>query len=580
MPDYRLLPRSVHYSSDIEEAIAHLGEAIERVPDLRSRYAPRWLAIQLLEGDDSLRERVGRTARGADVLSTLDQSTARLRETIGDDIDLALTDQRYRFVHRVAQAVTTRPPGSRKTPSDAVDQVVTNQAIGIPLFLVLMWGIFKLTTDVAGPFVTWIEQVVGGPLTNQAIALLGLVGLTETWVEHLVVDGMIAGVGGVLVFVPILMSLYLALAILEDSGYMARAAFVMDRLMHPLGLHGKSFLPMIVGFGCTVPAFATTRTLENQRDRILTGLLVPFMSCGGRLPVYVLLATLFFPEKSGLVVWGIYLLGIFAAIILGMVLKHTLFRGKERSPFLMELPPYRWPSLKTVWFLTWSRTSSFIKKAGTLILAFSVVIWFLSAIPIRGEGTFANTDLDDSALASLTTGIAPVFAPLGFGSWETGGALVTGLVAKELIVSTMAQIQDVAQHEAAEAKTAPHPTLLEDLSTVVTSLGEAVASAARAVPSVVGIQLSDNQEEREDSPAALHTALRESFERSSGGHGALAGLAFMVFVLLYPPCVAALATEKQELGTPWMIGTIVGQLVLAWVVGVFIFQGGKLFGWG
>lgn len=564
----------ITYKPDIEQEISTLAAAIEKNPELR-RYNPRWLAVQLLEGDETLYERVQGTPGGAGVLTVLEQCRGRLQQSYGNDMDITLADQRYSFISQIVRAAVRRPAHPATTLSDRIDAVVTHRLLGIPIFLGLMWMVFKLTTDVAGPFIDWVDGVIGGPLTNWIVALLGMAGLGSTWVESLVVDGIIAGVGGVLVFVPVLMSLYLALAVLEDSGYMARAAFVMDRLMHALGLHGKSFMPMIVGFGCTVPAFYATRTLENHKDRILTGLLVPFMSCGARLPVYVLLAAIFFPAASGMVIWSMYMLGIVVAIVLGVILKNTVFKGKGQSPFIMELPPYRMPTLRSIWFLMWERTSAFLKKAWTVIMGTSIVIWLLIAIPTGGSGTFADTELNQSGFASLSKVAAPVFAPLGFGSWEASGALVTGFVAKEVVISTMAQIYDVEEEEEAAAT----PTFLEDVTGIFTSLGTTTMDALKAIPGIVGIDLAGGEEEEEEL-SALMSAIRSSFEQSSGGHGGLAALGFMVFVLLYTPCMVAVAAEWQELGTKWTWVSIVGQLVLAWLAALVVFQGGMLLGLG
>ncbi|MGC9359382.1 MAG: ferrous iron transport protein B, partial [Anaerolineae bacterium] len=419
------------------------------------------------------------------------------------------------------------------------------------------------------------DGVIGGPITNWVVAILELLGLGGTWVESLFVDGIIAGVGGVLVFVPVLMALYLALAILEDSGYMARAAFVMDRLMHALGLHGKSFLPMIIGFGCTVPALYATRTLENEKDRILTGLLVPFMSCGARLPVYVLFAAIFFPENTGGVIFALYLLGIVTAIVVGMILKRTLFKGKEQSPFVMELPPYRMPTLKGIWFHMWERTGAFVRKAWTIILGTSVVIWLLLAVPLGGGGAFADASVDNSLFAGVSRVVAPVFKPLGFGEWQASGSLITGFVAKEVVVSSMAQVYGA--EEAAE-EMAESTTFFEDVGEIITSFFGALWDTVKSLPLIVGIDLFEGEEEAE--PTTLMAAVERGFEASSGGHGALAGLAFMVFVLIYTPCMVAVAAERQELGAKWMWFSIVGQLALAWLMAFLIFQGGKLLGLG
>lgn len=563
----------VDYGREVENEISKLGEIIESNSALAARYNPRWLAIKLLEEDSDIVDKVKQVGGGR-ALSAAHESIAHLREVYGDDVDTIIADRRYGWINGLVRETVHRMAVERQTISDKIDKVVTNRVMGIPIFIALMWTVFKITTDVAGPYLDWVDGVIGGPLTNWAVAILNLIGLGGSWVESLFVDGIIAGVGGVLVFVPVMMSLYFALAVLEDSGYMARAAFVMDRLMHALGLHGKSFLPMIVGFGCTVPAIYATRTLANKKDRILTALLVPFMSCGARLPVYVLFAAIFFPGNSGTVVFWLYMLGIITAIVVGIILKNTVFKGKEQSPFVMELPPYRMPTLKGIWFHIWERTGAFVRKAWTLIMATSIIIWVLLAIPVGGEGTFADTDVADSAFAVVSGGIAPTLKPLGFGDWQASGALVTGFVAKEVVVGTMAQVYDVEEAEEAAEPT----TFFEDVGKIVTSFIGATVDTLKSLSLIVGINLFE--EEAEEELTGLMTAVEQGFETSSGGHGALASVAFMVFVLIYTPCMVAIAAERQELGNKWTLASVFGQLALAWVMAFVVFQGGKLLGLG
>lgn len=567
-------PVYVTYTPEIEEELARLSRAIERVPTLRAAFNPRWLAVQLLEGDATLLAAVEAAPGAAEVLEVLNSSVARLQEGYADDVDIVLTDQRYSFVNKLARDVLTRPDNRRLTISDQIDKIVTHRVLGIPIFLVMMWVVFKITTDIASPYLDWIDRVISGPITNWGVGLLGVLGLGGTWVESLWVDGVIAGVGGVLAFIPILMSLYLALAILEDSGYMARAAFVMDRLMHTLGLHGKSFLPLIIGFGCNVPGIYAARTLESEKDRILTSLLVPFMSCSARLPVYVLLAAIFFPQQGGLVIFGLYLLGIGVAIALGLALKRTVFKGKEQLPFIMELPSYRMPTLKSIWSQMWEHTSGFVRKAWTVIMATSIVIWCLMAIPVRGTGNFARTDMNDSAFATVSSAVAPIFAPLGFGSWEASGALVNGFVAKEVVLSTMAQVYAVEEMDAQAAPT----TLIEDVGTIGVGFVQATVDVIKSIPLIVGIDLVGAEQTAE--PRGLMKAVHTGFETASGGHGALAALAFMVFVLLYTPCMVTVAALRHELGSKWMWFSITGQFVIAWSAALIVFQGGLLLGVG
>ncbi len=563
-------PIGVEYSREIEAEIEYLATVIEQVPELSDIYRPRWLAIQLLENDEVLQTEVRAACGGAKVIAALDAGHTRLESVYGEDVDIILADYRYSFVNSLVHNVLTRPASERVNVSDRIDKIITHRWLGIPIFLGLMWVVFKATTDIAAPYLDWVDGVISGPITNWTVSLLGLVGLGGTWLESLFVDGIIAGVGGVLVFVPVLMSLYLALAILEDSGYMARGAFVMDHVMQRVGLHGKSFLPMVVGFGCSVPGLYATRTLENERDRVLTGMLVPFMSCGARLPVYVLFAAIFFPQYTGTVIFGLYLLGIFVAIGLGMLLKGTLLKAKEETPFLIELPPYRWPNIKTVWFYMWERTASFIRNAWSVILVTSIIIWFLMATPTSSDGSFADTDVDTSAFSTISGAIAPIFAPLGFGNWQNTGALITGFVAKEVVVSTTALVYNV---DIAEEDAAP-TTFLEDVVEIVTSFGRATVDTIKSIPLIFGINLFDEDEEPE--PTELMVAIQDGFNATSGGHGALAALAFLVFVLLYTPCMVAIAAMRQELGTKWMWLSIVEQFAIAWIAAFIVFQGGLL----
>ena len=564
----------INYGDVLEKEISKLELAIADSEGLEINRNNRWLAIKLLEEDTEVLAEFEKTDSGKKILALKAESYAYLSDRYGEDVDTLLADKRYGWIHGLVKETVKKTVKDRMSASDKIDKVVTNRILGIPIFLAMMWIVFKITTDIAGPFMDWVDGVIGGPITNWIVSILGWLGLSGTWVESMFVDGIVAGVGSVMVFVPVMMSLYLALALLEDSGYMARAAFVMDRFMHGLGLHGKSFLCMIVGFGCTVPACYATRTLENEKDRILTGLLVPFMSCGARLPVYVLFASIFFPQNANTVIFLLYLGGIVAAVLLGVILSRSLFKKTEASPFVLELPPYRVPTLKNIWFHMWERTSSFVNKAFSIIMVTSIVLWLLMMIPVDG-GRFAESDIGSSSFATVNTAIAPVFAPAGFGSWQASGALVTGFVAKEVIVGTMAQIFEVeedAEEEAVET------TFLGDVQDIVVGFVTATVDTIKSIPLIVGINLFE--EEAEEDMPALNTAVEDHFESISSGHGMLASLAFMVFVLLYTPCMVAVAAQRQEFGSKWALFGVVMQFVLAWVVAVIIFQGGLAFGLG
>ncbi len=559
----------VDYGPEVENEIATLQDVIEQDADLRERYNSRWLAVKLLEEDEGILAKLRGAGNHAALLAQTDASIEHLRAIYGDDVDTIIADRRYGWIHGLVKETVQRPAQDRRSLSDKIDKIVTNRVLGIPIFLVAMWIVFKMTADVSGPYLDWVDGVIGGPFTNWVVAILGWLGLDGTWFESLMVDGVIAGVGGVLVFVPVLLFLYLFLALLEDSGYMARAAFVMDRLMHTLGLHGKSFLPMLVGFGCTVPAVYATRTLENEEDRKLTGFLVPMMSCGARLPVYTVFAAAFFAANPGRFVFSMYITGIVLAIVTGMVMKRTLFKGKPPAPFVMELPPYRLPTLRGIWTHMWERTSLFVKRATTLIMISSILIWFLLAIPVQGDGTFANTDVENSLFAGVSRLIAPIFKPAGFGTWEASGSLLTGFIAKEVVVGTMSQIY-VGGGEAEEV-TEP-TTFFEDLGEIITGFVNAAIDTVKAAISIIpGVDLMGGGEEGEDT--ALITALQEDFTPRQA-------VAFNIFVLLYIPCMVAVAAQRQEYGIRWTLLNAVYLTALGWISAVLVNQVGALLGMG
>lgn len=557
----------IDYGPDLEKRVRAIAARIEAHDEVAAVFPVRWLALQLLEDGTDLAARVATFEGGQEILDEAERQRGLLGEVTPLDPHLLIVDRRYEWINRAVQETTTRSSSTRRSRSDRIDALATSRRWGVPLFLLAMWVVFKLTADVSSAFLDWIDQTINGPIAHWAGSLIGVVGLGGTWVESLVVDGIIVGVGGILVFIPVLMTLYFALAILEDSGYMARVAFVMERTMRRVGLPGKSFLPMMVGFGCTVPAIYATRTLESRRDRILTGLLVPFMSCGARLPVYVLIATVFFSQQRGSVVFAMYLTGLAIALLLALVLSKTVFGEGGASELVMELPPYRLPTPAAVWFHMWNRTRDFIRNAGTLILATSMVVWLLMAIPISG-GAFGDVPIADSAFAKAGQVIAPAFTPAGFGSWEATGSLATGFVAKEVVVSSMSQIFEVEDAGA----TIPDGSVAQDLGGIVTGFGTAAMRALEALPGIVGL---GGGGESTDT-GYLGDAVHQSFALSSGGHPAAAGLAFMVFVLLYTPCIAAVAAERHELGSRWMWTSVIGQTTLAWVVSVAVFQVARL----
>jgi ferrous iron transport protein B len=450
--------------------------------------------------------------------------------TVPPDVDpLAVADRRFSWINTALEGAVTHTAQSRQSWSDRIDRVATSPVIGPLMFLAIMFLVFQLTTRIAAPVQAALGSFFDGPVSTAAAGLLDFVGLGGTWVESLVVDGLIAGVGMLLTFVPLMALMFLLLSLLEDSGYMSRAAVVTDRLMRAIGLPGRAFLPLVVGFGCNVPAISATRVLPNAKHRLLTALLVPFTSCTARLTVYVLVATTFFGASAGTVVFAMYVVSIVLVILVGLCLRPILFRAMGAEPLVLDLPPYQLPAWRITASATWSRLRGFLRTAGGIIVITVVAVWALSATPAPGhDGSFGAVPVQDSVYAATAGAIAPAFAPAGFGTWETTSALMVGFVAKEAIISSWAQTYAAAEPE------------------------------------------------NSHSPGALGDALRISFEESSGGDTIPAVLAFLVFLLAYTPCVATLAAQRHEIGLRWTLLGVGLQLSVAWLLAVGVFQLGRV----
>lgn len=549
------------YGGKIEREITKLIAAFEELKFDTGRYSQRWLAIKLLEADADILTRVQDMPNGEQVIALARQGAEHVTSMLGDDVDLLTADRRYGYINGIVRQALHRPLIDRITLTDRIDDIVTHKWLGLPVFFAVMYIVFRLVIDVSSPFLDWTDAVINGPIANLFRFLLNLMPV-PTWIHSLVIDGVVAGVGGVLVFVPGLLILYFFLALLEDSGYMSRAAFVMDRFMRIVGLHGKSFIPMILGFGCAVPAIYATRTIASRRDRVLTALLVPLMSCSARLPVYVVFGLAFFGARAGTVIWAMYALGILVAMLAGMVFTRTILKPDATSAFVLELPPYRQPSIKSILIHMWENTREFVRKAGTMILFASVVMWLLLNLP------WGVNNQRDSYFGMVSGAISPVFAPLGFDNWETGGALVTGFMAKEIVVSTMSQIYlgDKGLQIVEET------TLGKELLGIGQGFVEATVSSGKILLSIIpGVNLVDEESESEDT--ALSLALQGNFTP-------LSATAFLVFVLLYVPCVATLGAIKHEFGMSWAVTSALYQTAVAWLAAFIVYQGGLLLGLG
>ncbi|GFP29192.1 ferrous iron transport protein B [Candidatus Hakubella thermalkaliphila] len=549
------LPNQLNYGQDIEDASSALQMQIKNAyPALAEKYPLRWLSFKLMEGDDHVYKEINIAGNGLPVRDVINH----LKKAHGDDIESIMADARYAQATGLTHEVLKKPEFRKIDLTEKIDRVVLNRFLGIPIFLAAMWVVFKLVFDVSTPFIDWVDEMMAGPFPRWAEAILGVIH-APAWTVSLATDGVIAGVGFVLVFVPIIFAMMFAVTFLEGSGYMARAAFVMDRAMHAMGLHGKSFIPMLLGFGCNVPSIYATRTLENPKDKVLTALIVPLMSCGARLPVYVLFIGAFFAARAGTVIWSLYVLGIAMAVVMGVIFKRTLFKG-EAPMFIMELPPYRMPSFRSLMIHTWEKGRHFLIKAGTYILAVSILIWFLLNLPWGVEHK------KDSFLGQAGQVVAPVFEPLGFGNWEAASALITGVIAKEIVVGTMGEIYIPGALEEEEGET---PTLGEDLKEIGTSFIGAFKGAVVNVFSSVGVV---SLAAGEDEPGPMRTAMQKAFTP-------LSAFAFMVFTLLYMPCVIVMIALRHEFVTwRWSVIAFLYLMILAWVVTFVVYQGGRLLG--
>lgn len=440
-----------------------------------------------------------------EILKAREKSISHLKSIYGDDAETVIADARHGFISGLLKDVFKKPAVEWLTLSDNIDKVVVNRWLGIPLFLAIMYGVFQLVFTLSPPFMDWIDEFFGW-LGGYASAV------SPDWLGSLLADGIIGGVGSVLVMIPPIFLLFIAIAILEDCGYMARAAFVMDRVMHKVGLHGRSFIPLILGFGCNIPGIMACRTIENPRDRLTTVLINPFMSCAARLPIYVLLAGTFFTANQGLVVFSMYIIGIIVAIIMALIFRRVMLKGPS-GHFVMELPPYRMPTITGVLVHMWERGRLFLIRAGTIIFGVVVLIWLLSSLPWGVE--YASAESWIGQIGSL---FAPIFAPAGFGQWEAAVSLIFGFLAKEVVVGAMGAIFAVEEGV----------------------LGAAIATQLAWTP--------------------------------------LIAFAFMVFYLLYIPCVAAVGVIRAETNSwKWAGFAALYTTVLAWIAATLIFQIGSLF---
>ena len=539
--------RTTDYGTELEAWLARLQREIETDPSLIKRYPSRWLAVKLIEKDALAAEKLKSHVRRVAVEILRDEAVKWIERHFAKDAEIVVSDQRYGYIHGAFVEAVREVRTRHRSLTERVDKLLMNPLLGLPIFLALIWGIFQVTFSLGRYPTAWLDSLFGW--------LAGAIGplVPGELTRSLIVDGIFGGVGSVLSFMPLIVILFFFLSLLEDTGYMSRAAFLTDRFLHTFGLHGQSFLPLTLGFGCSVPAIMAARTLKSPRDRIVTALAVPFMSCGAKLPVYVLLAAAFFPRNPTGPVMAVYATGVSLALLSSLLLKRTVLRG-EPTPFVMELPPYRMPTIRGLLWHVWEKSGQYVRKAGTIILAASVLIWVVTTLPRAAQDPAASaaeaaafrtthtgaldTEVADhlqtfeaqrrlsySIAGRLGHSIEPAVRPLGF-DWKIGVSAITGFAAKEVVVSTLGILYRVGSKEGEES--------------------QGLRAALRADPNF--------------SP--------------------LIAFVFMLFILIIPPCFAALATLRAELGWKWMGFAVVYMLILGWGIAFGVRNVEMLFGWG
>nr|VFJ88666.1 MAG: ferrous iron transport protein B [Candidatus Kentron sp. LFY] len=549
----------IHYPKEVRHAVSELCPLLDTSSN-KYGAAPRWIALKLLEGDPLAVEIAGKTAsrRSTELLAAMEEKS-------GEETDILIADGRYGFINDLTSHVLTRTDEIRRQTSEHIDRVVLNRVLGIPIFLAIMYLMFMFTINLGGAFIDFFDQFFGVLFVDGIDVWVTSMG-APGWLTALVAGGIGGGIQVVATFIPIIGFLYLFLSVLEDSGYMARAAFVMDRFMRAMGLPGKSFVPMIVGFGCNVPAIMSTRILENPRDRALTILMNPFMSCGARLPVYALFGAAFFPVGGQNLVFGLYFIGIAMAVLTGLVMKYTIL-PVEKSHFVMELPRYHLPSSKSVLIHTWDRLKNFLLRAGKIIVPMVVIINFMNTIGT--DGSFGNENTDNSVLSEVGRTLTPAFAPMGITeeNWPATVGVFTGIMAKEVVVGTLdaiyGQLAQIDEEGDAHRKGAiPEDFQLWDgISEAFATIPENLTAILETVTDPLGISIGDISEiERaaEEQEVAVGTfgAMVARFD------GQVGAFAYLLFILMYFPCAASTATIYKETSLGW------ATFVAAWTTGL------------
>ena len=500
----------INHGPEIEESIDNLKKVVSKNEEIRYKYSTRFLSIKLLEGDKDIENEVKELPNSKDIFAVRDKEAAHIKLETKEDSEQAITDAKYGFIAGALQETFTDNHLQKEQVTRVIDSIVTNKIWGYPIFFILLYLMFEGTFVLGDYPMQGIEWIVA------QIANIVHDNMSEGPLKDMIVDGIIGGVGGVIVFLPNILLLYFFISMMEDSGYMARAAFIMDKIMHKMGLHGKSFIPLIMGFGCNVPAIMASRTIEDRKSRLITMLVNPLMSCSARLPIYLVLVGALFPKSASLVLLSIYATGIILAVLMARLFSKFLVKGDE-APFVMELPPYRMPTMKSMVRHTWEKGQQYLRKMGGIIMIASIIIWFLGYYPNHNSYNSVAEQQENSYIGKIGKTIEPAIKPLGF-DWKLGIGLLSGVGAKELVVSTL------------------------------------------------GV-LYTNEDHRENANLSQRIDITP-----------IAGLSFMFFVLIYFPCIATLAAIKQESGSwKWALFAATYTTTLAWIVSFIVFNVGKLF---
>jgi ferrous iron transport protein B len=515
----------VNYGEDINLSIEKLKKEIKKNPILTDKYHAQYVAVKLLENDKSFTEQIDEIPQTGRLLKWTAEETSSLERKCNSKIETIIADAKYAFI-RGALKETYFPSAKKSMKGYELDNIMTDKWLGIPVFLGMMWLMFQLTFTLGSYPMDWIDA--GVEALNDWVQDM----MPASMLRDMIAEGIIAGVGSVIVFLPNIIILFLCISFMEDTGYMARAAFIMDRLMHKIGLHGKSFIPMLMGFGCNVPAVMATRTLENRKDRLVTMLVLPFMSCSARLPVYILFISAFFAQYRTLAMFSIYLIGIIISASMALLFNKIVFKKRD-IPFVMELPPYRIPTLKNITSHTWNKSVQYLQKMGTIILVASIIIWSLGYFPHDEvlKANNPNVAMENSYIGKLGLLIEPVIQPLGY-DWKIGVSLITGMAAKEIVVSSMGVLYQ------ADSET------IENTDTLKSKIQEQTFTTG------------DRAGQKVFTPLVAYS--------------------FMIFILLYFPCIAVIAAIKREAGWKWALFMASYMTVIAWFAAFAIYQIGKL----